>query len=77
MQNTTAVKAPYATTPIPLWLNSVTGTSYRTLHCVECGEELLERDNDRMYRINDTTRINEVRISGEQIDVTCGKCTQQ
>jgi transcription elongation factor Elf1 len=71
-----AVISPYSYTPIPLFLGSLTGMRYRTLHCLECGEEILERNNDTMYRLNDNELPTQVAISAESIKVKCGKCEQ-
>lgn len=70
------VSAPYADIPIPLYLSSTTGMRYRSLNCLECGAEFLERNNDTMYRMNDDTLPNEVAITGESAKVMCGNCQQ-
>lgn len=71
-----AAAAPYADTIIPLYLNSVTGMRYRTLNCMECGAEFLERNNDTMYRLNDPDLPTEIAIDGASAKVKCGKCQQ-
>lgn len=71
-----AVKAPYADIAIPLFLSSLTGMRYRTLNCLECGQEFLERNNDTMYRINDTSLPTEVAIGSESVKARCGNCEQ-
>lgn len=76
MQNAVA-KAPYASTPIPLFLDSITGTRYRSLNCVECGREFLERNNETMHRSNDMSQPDEIAINGETLLATCGDCSQQ
>jgi hypothetical protein len=68
--------APYASTVIPLYLSSVTGMRYRTIHCIECGAEMLERNSETLYRLNDDSRPTEVSISAVQNDVLCGNCQQ-
>lgn len=73
MENT----APYASTAIPLYLMSVTGTQYRSLNCLECGKEFLERGNSTMYRINDESQPSEIAISAAQVMAICGNCSQQ
>lgn len=70
------VTAPYNETPIPLFLGSLTGTRYRLLHCLECGDEIIERNNDSMYRLNDNELPAQIAISAESIKVKCGKCEQ-
>jgi transcription elongation factor Elf1 len=50
---------------------------YRTLNCVECGSEFLERNNDELYRLNDDSQPNEVAISASTIMAMCGNCMQQ
>ncbi len=72
----TAVKAPYADTAIPLYLSSVTGMRYRTLNCMECGTEFLERNNDTIYRIGDSELPSEVAISSESVKAKCSNCDQ-
>lgn len=69
--------APYADTPIPLYLGSVTGMRYRTLSCIECGREFLERNNDTMYRVGDESQPREVSISAEPVSATCSNCRQR
>jgi DNA-directed RNA polymerase subunit RPC12/RpoP len=71
-----SVVAPYALSPIPLFLSSVTGFKYRTINCMECGAEFLERNNDVMYRLNDYSQPQAVLINGEVIQTSCGKCQQ-
>jgi DNA-directed RNA polymerase subunit RPC12/RpoP len=68
--------APYALTAIPMFLSSVTGFRYRTLNCMECGAEFLERNNDTIYRLNDTSQPSEVAINGGVIEALCGRCQQ-
>lgn len=71
-----AVKAPYADIPIPLYLSSTTGMRYRSLNCLECGDEFLERNNDTMYRINDPNLPTEIAISSLSVKAMCGNCKQ-
>lgn len=68
--------APYADTAIPLYLTSVTGMRYRTLNCMECGAEFLERNNDTVYRLNDNTMPSEVPLTGASVKARCGNCNQ-
>lgn len=70
--------APYADTPIPLSLASITGLRYRTLNCMECGQPFLERNNDKMFRIgtNNETLVAHVDANGH-VNATCGRCTQK
>ena len=68
--------APYALSAIPLFLTSTTGMRYRTLNCMECGAEFLERNNDTMYRLNDDTMPSEIRLNGSSIKARCGRCSQ-
>lgn len=79
-ENAAAVRtlpaAPYADTAIPVFLGSVTGMRYRTLNCMECGAEFLERNNDMMYRLNDDSMPAEIAISGASIKAKCGNCQQ-
>lgn len=70
------VAAPYADSPIPLYLASVTGMRYRTLNCMECGAEFLERNNDTMFRLNDPDLPAEVAVSGQSVKARCGNCQQ-
>jgi ferredoxin-like protein FixX len=70
------VVAPYAESPIPLYLTSLTGMKYRTLNCMECGAEFLERNGDTMYRLNDPDLPAEVKIDGHSIKAKCGNCSQ-
>lgn len=68
--------APYSDSIIPLFLASVTGMRYRTLNCMECGAEFLERNNDTMYRLNDDTLPTEIAVDGQSAKVRCGNCSQ-
>lgn len=68
--------APYADIAIPLYLSSVTGMRYRTLNCMECGTEFLERNNDTMYRIGDDSLPSEIAISSASVKAKCGNCSQ-
>lgn len=70
------VRAPYATTAIPLFLSSQTGMRYRSLNCMECGQQFLERSGDSLFRTNDTSQPNEVAITSESVIAVCGNCTQ-
>lgn len=71
-----AAIAPYADTAIPLFLASVTGMRYRTLNCMECGAEFLERNNDSMFRLNDDSLPAEITINGASLKAKCGNCQQ-
>lgn len=68
--------APYADTAIPLFLTSITGMRYRTLNCMECGHEFLERNNDMMYRLNDEDLPAEIPITSASVKAKCGNCQQ-
>ena len=70
------VLAPYADTAIPLFLDSITGMRYRTLNCMECGAEFMERNNDIMFRLNDDDLPAEVQLSGASVKAKCGNCQQ-
>jgi len=70
------VSAPYASIPIPLYLSSVTGMRYRSINCVECGAEFIERNNDTMYRLNDADLPNEIAVSAASVKAKCGNCQQ-
>lgn len=76
MENTATVSAPYAEIAIPLYLGSLTGSRYRSLNCMECGQEFLQRDSERMYRVGDNTLPAEINISSESVKAKCGKCNQ-
>lgn len=69
--------APYADTAIPLYLGSVTGMRYRTLNCMECGAEFMERNNDMMYRLNDANSPAEISLNGAVELARCGNCSQK
>lgn len=81
MENTAAVRvagaAPYAEIIIPLYLTSVTGFKYRTLNCMECGHEFLERNNDTLYRLNDESMPAEITLDGSAELAMCGNCQQK
>lgn len=69
--------APFASTAITLSLGSTTGLKYKTLNCIECGDPLVERNGDVMYRISkDWPEQARVSANGT-IPTTCSKCTQK
>lgn len=70
--------APFASTVISLSLGSITGLKYKTLNCVECGNPILERNSDRMFRLNaqDQPELARPSVDGT-ISVKCGKCSQK
>lgn len=68
--------APYAATSIPLWLASLTGMRYRTLNCMECGAEFLERNNDSLFRLNDDSQPAQIMLNGSVVQARCGRCNQ-
>lgn len=70
--------APYAEVAIPLFLTSTTGFRYRTLNCMECGAEFIERNNDTMFRLNDQSAPAEITLNGgEGVVAHCGRCQQK
>lgn len=70
--------APFANIAIPLALSSTSGLKYKTLNCVECGQPILERNNNQMLRIGTSKYPELARLGADgAIDTTCGKCTQQ
>lgn len=69
--------APYAEVAIPLYLGSTTGFRYRTLNCMECGAEFIERNNDSLFRLNDETQPTEVILDGAVVLARCGNCSQK
>ena len=72
-----AVRAPYADSVIQLYLSSTTGMKYRTLNCMECGQEFLERQGDVAYRVGDTSQPEEIKLTDQApVSVVCGRCTQ-
>lgn len=79
MENTVvrSTSAPYAEIAIPLYLGSVTGFRYRTLNCMECGAEFLERNNDSLFRLNDPSRTTEIVLDGSSVEACCGRCQQK
>lgn len=79
MENAVAkpMAAPYAEQAIPLYLGSSTGFRYRTLNCMECGAEFMERNNDMMFRLNDQTEPPEIILDGAVVLARCGNCNQR
>lgn len=79
MENAVSIKAvaPYADTAITLFLTSITGFRYRTLNCMECGAEFIERNNNIMFRLNDESAPAEILIDGTLLSAKCGKCQQR
>jgi hypothetical protein len=70
--------APHANISIPLSLGSITGLRYKTMHCIECGEPIIERNNEKMLRVgsNDMPEIAHVGADGS-IPCVCRKCSQK
>lgn len=69
--------APYANAAIPLSLNSVVGLRYKTINCIECGRPILERNNDRMLRLNNNApTVAHVGADGT-ISCVCSNCSQK
>jgi hypothetical protein len=71
-----SITAPHASIAIPLHLSSITGLRHRTLNCLECGQPFLERNTGQLYRLHDTSRPELVRVAGQAIPATCGRCSQ-
>lgn len=69
--------APYSEVAIALFLTSTTGFRYRTLNCMECGAEFIERNNDTMFRLNDESAPAEIELNGSVLEALCGKCQQK
>lgn len=70
--------APYAEIAIPIHLQSINGSRYRILSCVECAEEFLSREGEVCYRVGvrdlpEETHIDEVG----GIQTKCGHCQQK
>lgn len=69
--------APYADKPIQVSLSSITGFKYRTYNCVECGNPILERSTDTIFRFNDDApEIAHTDIDGV-IPTVCNNCKQK
>lgn len=72
------IKAPYASTVIPISLTSITGIKYRILNCLECGTPFLQRESDVLYRLNDVSSPTEIAIiDGVITHAMCGVCSQE
>lgn len=71
------MSSPYYSIAIPLYLNSVSGMKYRTLSCMECGRDFLERDGDTIYRTSDDSRPEQAVLNATATEVRCGNCDQQ
>lgn len=70
--------APHADTHIHLSLSSVTGLRYKTVHCVECGQPIIERNNDQMMRIGNNNYPSVARVSADgSIPCVCVNCSQK
>lgn len=69
--------APFADIAIDLSFSSTTGPRYRTLNCIECGNLIIERSGDDIYRIaNDYPERARVSADGT-IPTRCDRCTQK
>lgn len=72
------IAAPYASTAIPLYLGSVIGLRYRTLHCIECGGPLIERNADVIIRIGQSNSSERAHVSADgMIHSKCERCQQK
>lgn len=43
---------------------------------MECGAEFIERNNDMMFRLNDSDSPAEILIDGTLLPAKCGRCQQ-
>lgn len=69
--------APYADTALTLSLTSATGLRYRTVHCLECGREIIERNKDDVFRIGAVDEPREAKAAADGfIHSTCSRCLQ-
>lgn len=70
--------APYASTPIPVYLMAVNGPRYRTLSCVECSGEFLSRESDSFFRIGVRDLPSKAQMNEHgAIETHCGRCRQK
>ena len=70
--------APYASTPISVFLRAVNGPRYRTLSCVECAQEFLSRENEAFFRIGVRDLPGRAQIDEVGgIETHCGNCRQK
>lgn len=67
--------APYASQVTLLSLTSAVGMRYRTVHCLECGMPILERNKDSIFRVGTKAYPGEAKPGG-MIDTVCDRCTQ-
>ncbi len=69
--------APYADKPINISIMSVTTTSYRLFHCLECGRKFMERYEGAFWRVGDNTSPRQIRLDGGYILSKCPECLQK
>lgn len=69
--------APYADIPITVSLSSLTGLKYRDYSCIECGQPIIERSSERIFRFS-SDMPEEAHIGADgTIPTTCSRCSQK
>lgn len=69
--------APYAETAIALSLGSTTGFKYREYSCIECGNTIVERNNDRIILFSNQVPTDAKTDSDGHIQTICDRCEQK
>lgn len=70
--------APYANKQIPISLGSTTGLRYKTVHCIECGAPIIERNNTQIFRlgVKDMPEVVKLSVDGS-MNTHCHRCSQR
>lgn len=68
--------APFADIPIDVSFSSTTGLRYRTLNCIECGQPIIERSGEDIYRITNNYPERAKAGADGTIPTKCDRCTQ-
>lgn len=69
--------APYAEVAIALSLGSITGLKYREYCCMECGNTIIERNNDRIILYSSHVPTEARTDIDGNIPTICDRCQQK
>jgi len=70
--------ALHADKNIPLMFSSLTGNKYQSFHCIECGAEILIRNNEHLIRVGNQGMPEVARPSSDgTIPIVCHECSQK
>lgn len=71
------ILAPYADTAIELSMLSTSSERYKTYYCVECNHPFLQRDNSKIYRLNNNDEPSTAYFDNGTVLTKCAVCSQK